>query len=334
MSNSFNALREHLPVDRFSSATNGEDAGAAGESHLNGNEGSDESRVQRLTPSSLLGWVVLFGATVLLVVLVSYAWPLLPPSVKTLEFGMLLVIAIGFPGLYLAGRQNGIRYWEDWETVHLLKGETVTTKVGRVADSDGNDPLFEEMERPGFAGLNPKFRTVDDEFSQDAALMAKVDRRQSDGEYENGRGRLDHAYTGRGSVPLLGDQIVVRTRGVQKTEYAPGYEWTTEPPLKPDMAAARKLRDRDQKYRNDIVPSYEERMQTLRNRLEKLTNTRQDQPMMAMEEIPNFLESIGFYHMMTDTRSKTNGNGQQALAPEPDTDIDDRADDRMEEADE
>lgn len=331
VSNQFNTLRNHMPIDRF--ASNDTNDGEASESHINDTREA-ESRRSRLAPDSGIGWVILIGLSVLTLAAISYVWPLLPPSVKTLEAALVFTMAVGFPIAYLSGLNTGIKYWEQWATVHLFKGNTVTTKVGRVSDSDGNDPLFEELVSPGFAGLNPRFRTVDDEFSNDGALMSKVDRQTSDGGFGPARGRLDHAYTGDGDVEYLGDQYVVHTSGVRETEYAPGHEWTTEPPLKPDMDAARKLRDRDEKMRSHVLPSYQEQMQTLRNRLEKLKNTRQDEPMLAMNEIPEFLENIGFYHIMNqNTNGKANGNGN-GLAPEPDTDIDDRADDRMAEADE
>jgi hypothetical protein len=320
-----NPIRDKVPVD-FYSRSNDDDTGTTGESHLQ--EPVKEGLLSRVAPETRLGWILAFIATVTTIALVSWSWQYVPPVAKTLEAA--LVVLLGGSNLvnWLVTRQSMLSYWGDYDHVDLYQGDHVTPKVGRIRDADGEDPLFEELETPGFAGLRPQYRRVDDEFATENALMSKLDRRvdpQTD-EWEPSKGRLDHAYLGDGDIDYLGQRLVVHCSDTDPTPYAPGYEWTTVPPMQPDMDAMRKLRDRDYLLRNHVIPTIEEEKTTMRNRLEKVKNASMDEPILAMNEIPDLLQSL-----LPVIAAQNDGELPGELAPEPDmnSEIDDRAEDRL-----
>jgi hypothetical protein len=325
---SFNSLRDKVPVNAYPKQDE-ETGGETAETQLE--QPPEQGILERVAPETRLGWAGAFVATIITLALGTWSWKFIPPMFKTIEFALFLAL-LGTNGVnWLLTRQGMLSYWEQFDHVDLYKGDQVTPKVGRIEESDGEDPLFEELVTPGFAGLNPTYQTVDEAFTTEQPLMNKIERREDAQRDEWGpaRGRLDHAYLGDGSLDYLGRRYVVHCKDTETAPHSSAYEWYTVPPLKPDMDAARKLRDRDYLLREHVIPTLEEEKTTVRNRLEKVKNASMDEPILAMNEIPDLLESL---YPVLAAQDDTQG---QALAPEPDVseDIDDKATDRMEDND-
>lgn len=265
----------------------------------------------RITPSTRLGWILAFGAGLILFSLLMWIRPTIPPWMRTRWFMILAAAAGGLVYIWLRTRQQMLDYWDQFDQVDIYKGETVEPIVGEVEPAEDDDFVVKELESVGFAGLNPTFRRVDDEFRTDDALMNKLDRRKKDGEWEEAHGFLDHVFVGQADTEHFGRRFVAHSGRLKPTPKAPNHEWATTPPSKPDMDAARELIIRDEQFRNEVVPSLMERLETRGDRLDKLREDEMDMPLVRLDEIPELLAMVA--NAFNEEDAAKNGESDSAI---------------------
>jgi len=331
MSGGLNALRDVVPVSAFpprdSEAESDDSAGADSEEPTTDLVGPDRRLRSRVTPNSKLGWVGYFAGAVLAVVVLRWLFPLIPPWFTSTPF------LIGYAGLFgcivswLHGRKSALELLGRFEIAVFPIGEVAVAKIGRVTTTVDKDPLFEELNSLGFAALNPRFRTVDDVFQTDEALMSKLDRRKQDGSWEPARIKLDHVYQADGDAPAFDSVIVCDASGLETDSSAPEWDIRTKAPDRPNRAATRKLVQRDQVLRYQVIPSLRERLSTARGRLEALKEQQMDDPVIRLTELDELLDTLRPDHQRGVRR---NGHGT-GLTPQPDiSDIDERVEEDIE----
>lgn len=310
----FDAIADQVPVDFYQRQDpEGGSAGASG----NGGDAVEDVRPlappeeplsERLTPNTRLGWLMLFAAAVLAVIGATYAWPLVPPVLKSFQAAMVALFVASNAATWLYTRHQMLTYWQQFDLVADYRGSAVKPLVGNVCDSVGKDRLVQVLESVGFAGLRPTFKTVDEEFSRETPLQSKIDRQDADGTWDTAKGKLDHAYLADAGSDVFDNVFVAHSSGQIEKPRAPDWEWETEPPETPDMDAARALQERDHLLRTQVVPSLRERLQTKDDRLEKLQKDVLDKPVYTADDLEEMFEMVGLL------RPRNNG---QRVQPEP-----------------
>lgn len=294
----FNSIRDRIPVRTHDEVGEDGPPGNGTEGDATGTEARDvlvaqeRSPSERLTPNTRLGWLGAFVATALVLVGLNYAWPLIPPVLKSTEFAMLVAVAGLLLAVWLNTRRTMLTYWQRFDHVAEKRGNEVVTRVGEIDGAEGDDPLFKELESVGFAGLNPTFRTVDDVFNTRNALFPKLHRQNNDKTWEAAKGKLDHAYQGSGTSEHLGDFYVVHDRGTEKTPGAPDYDWKTMPPRRPDMATAQTIATRYEHIREEVVPALHEQLAAKDDRVEQLRNEKRDEPIYTADDLAMMLQLL------------------------------------------
>lgn len=289
-----NAIRSRVPVSSHDKEhPDDNDDGATLDDEPQDLVHREEGLLSRLTPGTRLGWVLFLAGALIAVALLDYLWPLIPPLFKSplflLSVGYLPAIAV----TVLLTRQSMLTYWEQFDIVPLFTGDTVVEKIGKVDGTEGRDPSMKVLDSVGFAGLSPRYKTIDEEFTREEPLMQKIDRRNSDGSWESSRGLLDNAYTASGRSEVFGTLYVSHCEGTTEKERASSHEWRTSPPRRPDMDAAQEVAKRDKLLREEIIPGFKSQLSTKDDRMAKLENEALDKPLVKLEEIPALLEELG-----------------------------------------
>lgn len=102
----------------------------------------DPSLRERLTPSTVAQWLVLGAGLLLTVGLVMYLYPVFGPAFRNpLALGALVFIAYSV-GIYLKGRQDGIRAYIDMAKSLVYYGDDFDIRLGDDRGEQGGRSLF------------------------------------------------------------------------------------------------------------------------------------------------------------------------------------------------
>jgi|GEM_PF-6614013 len=318
-----NAIRDRVPARFFDEEDGEEEAPTPEHDDLLHRERSTWSKV---TPNSTLGWIGYFAGGVLLIAFLSWARPLIPPWLTSLKTVLALLIPVGVLVGVVMGRQSGISFWRQFTTFKLYTGSTVTEFVGKIDDTAGGDPLIKVLTDIGWGGLSPSFERVDDRFTSDGPLLAKIDRKGKDGEWDPALGKLDHVYQADGPSSVFDEAVVVHCAGVTDTPTSPHFEWKTLPPNTVDVDAARELIKRDEVLREQVIPHYEEQLETSEERLESMRSKALEDGVIEIDDLPEFLEAIS--HV---TRGQPRTRHSSSPVEDVDADVEDELEGRTDE---
>jgi hypothetical protein len=307
----FNSIRDRVPITAHEQAQDTDDDpedddGLTQEQLVQ----ADRSLRDRLTPNSNWGWIALFGAALLTTTLLLWIAPLIPPWATSLPAVLVYVNIVSIGGVWLKTRRSMLEYWNQFDLFVEKNGTTARAILGKIDGSTGGDKLFKQLHSVGTFGFSPTYESVDDVFGTERPLKNKISRRDTDGEWDAARTRLDHAYEAEDTTAdgLFGNTVVVATSGVKTVKDARKHDKKTLPPNTVDTESVKRIVSRDQTLREDVIPSYEERLQTRNARLDKVVQDALDQPIYTQSEVMDLLEQM---------QQASRRNDDQRVAPEP-----------------
>lgn len=253
----------------------------------------DRSWADRLTPNSVAQWLIVTAATLALGGLAFYLFPLLSPLFRNPIFiGVSLFIAYSI-GLWLHGRESGIREYIDLDKSVIYYGSDVDVRLGRVAGEEGNETLFEPLRRLGFGGFAKGWLQRRDLPYE----VSKLRNKGHDAGKQPVRDRLNMT-TQMADTENFGTVLVTHAAGMEYDPFGTASDRYTELPATMDEDVAEDARLAIEQL-EALINQLEKQVDVLKQSNEDLSDLRDAQTIPQLEQT---LQMMSVVSQMMDRR--------------------------------